>query len=274
MSFENSILQIAPPWLLGDTGAKFLRTIGATIDTAANHLKDGVKARFPSTAPVDALAYIGKDRNLEQGPLEPADDFRNRLVAAIPTAKRWGSAESVLRQLAGFFDGIGTPPIRVVTDASVWHEYDWTTGNVIKSVGARDNVGYWNWDGTRKWWRGWVVIDGASLGWLPWNSGSGIPMDGSYVMGSTTPPAYVEAIQRLVQKWKPANVYVPRIILTFCTGLYCNPPDLERAKRGPFGRSPFRRMFLKTPSNPKGQFDDPQYFDDNATYWLGGGEEP
>lgn len=273
MPFAVSILQLAPPWLLGDNGKALLQTFGQQIDALAQQLKDGIKARFPDTAPTDALPLIGRDRGLESGPLESADNFRGRLKGAVATAQTRGSAATLLRQLAAFFSGIGTPPIRLVSENGAWHEYDYPTDTVTKTYASRDRVGSWSWDGTFQPWRGWVIIDGASLGWWPWKSGTGVPFDGSYVMGSTAPATYVQQIQRLVQKWKPAHVYVPRIIVTFVPSMFTNPPDAEHPRRGP-KRGPRNRIFLKTPENPRGQYGDETNFNLNATYWPAGGEEP
>jgi hypothetical protein len=265
MPFVDSILEYAPPWLLGTQGRALLRTFGTVLDDQLTQLKDGIKARFPLTAPPDAIPYIAKDRGLEQGPNESNDAFAVRLDEAIPSHQTRGAAHTLLEQLAGYFTGTGTPPLRLVTQKGTWHEYDWTTGATTKTYGS-----FWNWDGLTQKWRGWVIIDGTSLGLGTWQSGGGATIDAGYVMGSTATSAQVRAVQRVVQKWKPAGMYVVRIIVTRTPGLFAAPPAHGR---GPL-HAPRWRMFQKVARLPNGQYGDPANFDCNATYWLSGGEEP
>jgi hypothetical protein len=105
VSFFVSITQVAPPWLLGTTGKALLQTIGQKLDAKMSQLKTGIKARWPDYAPSDALAYIGNDRNIEQGPNEPAASFQVRLRTAVAENHIRGSAASILDQLAAYFTG-------------------------------------------------------------------------------------------------------------------------------------------------------------------------
>lgn len=163
---------------------------------------------------------------------------------------------------------MATPPLSLVSNSAVWHLYDWTTGLTIKSIDGTN----WDWDGrTDLWWRGWVIVDGASLGLSTWTIGDGTPMDGSRVLGSTATVQQVQAVQRIVQKWKPANVYVDRIIVTFTSGVF------DRSNDGPTPGpwvGPEYNFLMQDPVNPGGEYGDPANWNPNATYWLGGGEEP
>lgn len=250
MSFRDTIKQLAPPWLLGDTGTRLLNTFGQMFDNMMLTLKTGLKARFPTYAPDDALGYLGNDKNLEQGPAEPNDNFRTRLRKSIDSNRNRGGARTLLTQLAAYFDGTATPPLRLVIRNGTWHEFNWGTGLTAKHIVGTN----WDWDGNlRKHW-GFIIIDGATLGLAPWTRGSGAKYGDGHVRGSTATKAQVQTIQRIVQRWKPGRVYVARIIVCFNTG-----------------------MFLRTdtkPPNPNGNYGDRANWDQNATYWLGGGEEP
>lgn len=274
MSFFVSITQIAPPWLLKPTGLALLQTFGQKLDTKMAQLKAGIKARWPTYAPDDALLYIARDRGKEQGPLESGDSFRARLNNAIPDAKTWGHANGVLRELAGFFNGLGQPGLRLVSDAGIWHEWDWTTSTVTK-IDPPNGRQVWNWDNTYKPWRGWVIIDASAFNWQPWRIGDNVCFDDAgVILGSTTPAAYVAQIQRIVQKWKPARVYVKRIIVTFAPQFFRppTPNDLVVPMSGPWS-SPENLFLLGAAENPQGNYGTPGNWDANATFWLSGGEE-
>src|SRR5262249_7288673 len=99
----------------------------------------------------------------------------------------------------------------------------------------------------------------------------GTLLNGSKVLGSTASVLTVQAVQRIVQKWKPANVYVARIIVTFSSGIFGRanrrPPD------GPRTPGPEYNFLVRDPANPAGEYGDPANFTPTATYGLGDGEE-
>ncbi len=69
------------PWLAsGPHGRADMGAQGAVYDSQVDQLRQATKARFPDTAPTDALQFIGNDRYQFQGPWEIDDDFRNRLL--------------------------------------------------------------------------------------------------------------------------------------------------------------------------------------------------
>lgn len=253
MSFKVTILELAPRWLVNTWGGKLLRTFGGVFDVFNVQVKEGIKARFPQHAPDDALGFIGNDRSIEKGPSESLANYRLRLIGAIDANRTRGSGQQLLKQLAGYFNGQGNPGLRLVSDRATWHEYNWGTGEVTKiKVGTN-----WNWDGLARWWRGWIIIDGAALGIGPpaaLGSMGGTLDDGALIGCSGTTTAEVQAIRKIAQRWKPANVHAVRIIVTF-------------------NNSVFQRTNVPA-SNPSGNYDDSANWNPNATYWLSGGEEP
>lgn len=257
MSFRTTIEAISPSWLLGENGKAFMGVFGQMLDNLMLQLKDGIKARFPEYAPDDALGYIGHDRTIERGPLETAVGYKARLRQAVPSNKKRGSPGMLLTQLAGFFSGTGQPSLRLVSyspaaGGALWFEYDWTTGLSTRTVVNPQN---WNWDyDFTKWHRGWVVIDGSALGWTSWSLGEGITMGDGHTFGSSAPQEVVAGIRSVVQKWKPANVYAVKIIVTFTSGIL--------------------RRTDAAPPNPDGDWDVSANRDPGAVYWASGGEEP
>lgn len=74
-------------WLVaGPNGSADVKSYGSVIDGQLALLKAGIKARFPDTAPTDALPHIGGDRLLVQGPTESNSNFITRIKTA------WGNS--------------------------------------------------------------------------------------------------------------------------------------------------------------------------------------
>jgi hypothetical protein len=81
---------------------------GAIVDNYVALLKTAVKAKFPDTAPVDALPHIGNDRGLVQGANESNTSFVSRLIDAWGQWSRAGTWTGLLEQLYYFGFATGT----------------------------------------------------------------------------------------------------------------------------------------------------------------------
>lgn len=251
MALRDSIRNIAPPWLLDFVGERLLYIGGLAFDAVEEWLHEGIKQRYPDHAAPDALPFIGNDRLIERGPAEPDASYKPRLRQAVDTWRFAGSGETLLKQLAAYFTGIGQPAMRLVSDSSVWHEYNWSNGTVVRTKVTPAN---WIWDaltGTR-WWRGWVIIDssGGPFVRFLWGSTGGKWGHRNAPWGCTATKAQIDDIRRVVLKWKPQNVHVPVIIVTFNASLF------ERTDTAP--------------PNPNGNYDVGANRSTDALYWPGG----
>lgn len=227
VNFVDLIRKIAPSWLQGPIADALLTAPGTMLNAWANWATNGVRARFPSEAPSDALGYIGNDRNLERGPAQTDDGYREQLRKAFDTWRRAGNPTTILRQLAAYFAGTATPPLRTVTDAAVWHEYSYVTDDATKTI-VGDN---WTWDaftGTR-WWRGWVIIDSSAAPWTIDRWGDPGDWGDGGTWGSSATYDETISILRVVNKWKPAHVHNVNVIVTFDASLFertdASPPN-------------------------------------------------
>jgi len=255
MGIRDYIAALSPPWLepVGEdgepsVGGGILYAATTNLDAVAQWLTEGIKARFPDTAPPDALGYIGNDRQIDRGPAEGAPGYAVRLRRAIDTWRNAGGARTILSQLAAYFTNIGTPPMRLVSDSSVWHVYNWVTGITTKTVVSPAN---WIWDGFTgtRWWRGWVIVD-TTAGPFTRHLWGSVPLWGGSggLWGVDEPPggAKVSDLVRIIKKWKPANVDVHHLVLTFNSTLF---ESTDTA-----------------PPNPNGNYDNPANRDPGATY--------
>lgn len=254
MGIRDYIASLSPPWLdvldengKPSVGGGILYAATTQLDAVGQWLTEGIKARFPDTAPPDALGYIGNDRQIDRGPAEGPAGYAVRLRQAIDTWRNAGGARTVLSQLAAYFTNVATPPMRLVSDHSVWHVYDWITGASTKTVVSPAN---WIWDaftGTR-WWRGWAIVDTSAGPFTRHLWGSGGTWGGGGVWGVDEPPGGVKVADliRIIKRWKPAHVDVHYLILTFDATLFLS-SDLA-------------------PPNPNGNYDNPANRDARATY--------
>lgn len=256
-TFRQMIQAISPGWLLGDPsqngsldhiGARYLYAIGLELDTLGALAVEGVRKRFPtyvapdgSTQPDgDALALIGRDRSIPQGPSEPNTSYGVRLAEWIDDLKMSGSAFTTLKQIQGYLTPNYTT-LRIVNNWGVWYTMapDFSRSLTISPRVA--GVPNWNWDNKGPWqtrytppglgdepsasmfaWsRFWVVIH--CNGGLPFDVG---PTWGSSTWaapnrtwGTTATPAQVAAIRNIIGApgtgFKAAHSKCVNIIIAF-----------------------------------------------------------
>lgn len=208
--FRGMIVRLAPPWLQRTWSARFLYGLGVTVDGIFEFAFAGVRARWPSFAPDDALPYIASDRGVVLGFDEPRASKVARLKTAIDDSKVAGSPHALLQQLAGYFAG---HPMRIgiVTNRGTWHVRD-EDGNVTVTKLA----GNWDWDTlTNRWARFWVIlwpldtlIEAAELV----GDGPTVGTAGATV-GTTASPSMVSTVREITRAWKAAGRRCSEIVV-------------------------------------------------------------
>jgi len=190
--------------------------VGLPLDIIAEAVNQAVKTRFPELAPDDALPYIGRDRVIIRGPLEPAASYRLRLLLWIEAWLGSGVGRAMLDQIAGFL----TPRaarIRIWTQVGVIYTREADGSFTIERV-AGD---LWNWDGqTSMWARFWVVI--YSIADVPWTrhppyggtSGTWGSRTG-LTWGSSATVAEARSIRGIIDEFKPALSKCQNVIISF-----------------------------------------------------------
>jgi hypothetical protein len=102
MPYAQSLPQrVPPPW--GEDGRDQMRAVGSRLDALRLLFTEAVQARLPGLAPADALTEIGRERQLDQGPTETADEYAARLKAAWDI---WAGDNTALTGVGG---GAGSP---------------------------------------------------------------------------------------------------------------------------------------------------------------------
>lgn len=236
-TFRDTIASISVGWLQEVVGGGILYCAGLAIDAMYDETVEGVKARFPGVGPEDSLQYIGNDRVIERGPNESSSSYVLRLRKAFDTWAVAGNAAKMLEALRIYYLP-ALPPIRAVSDRAVWHAISNDEAlNVTRTAGAN-----WNWDGTVKPHRGWVIIDSTAGPYAAKTWGDGHAYGDGTTWGSTANAQDVNAIQRLVRKWKPAHVKVTYIVVTFDASIFEVADTAPPNPNGDFGDSPTPRL--------------------------------
>lgn len=225
MSLRDTIHKAGPAWLVRDrfstdgglteieTDARVLYALVLVLDELATRQAMGSQAKWPSYAPTDALALLGRDRLILRGPSEAAAAYRTRLLRWLDDHQVRGNPWALMEQIRGYCSPHAIK-VRTVDEHGNWR--------LINDVGtrSRSNGDTWNWDNsalTVAWGRFWLVIEprGGTLPWEPeptW--GTGTWGDGG-TWGTTATPNEVAGVRSIVKAWKRAGVKCVYVIISF-----------------------------------------------------------
>lgn len=197
--FLEFVQSIAPTWMKGETPAKphygerFMGTFGILSDVLAQAAIQAVRAWWlkDEFSPVDALPYLGEDRQIDRYPGDSDDTYRNRLIGAWDAWAVAGNEEAIVSQLESY----GLTNIEIHSARNGW---DWDSaapGDWSHGVGGAAN-----------WSRFWVVIKGHP--WLASNA-----LDAGTALGLTATLEEVAAVRAIVEKWRAAEAICPWVIV-------------------------------------------------------------
>lgn len=156
-----------PPWLTDPVSQKYLYVMGLMEDLLLEKMYEAMTAKLPGYGPSTAIPLMADDRVMVQGPAEPTAGFTVRLQGAFQAWQRAGSRGAVMGQVQGFLTDLQPqapsydPEIAIVSSnnsTAVWDVL--TFGAPQGSIPARTPVSpeNWNWDGTFKPWRTWMIF--------------------------------------------------------------------------------------------------------------------
>ncbi len=223
-TFRGMVRSISYPPLANNFGYRYMYSIAIQWDAISEYLRLGVLARMPGFGTEEALPFSGNDRQILRGQAESTEGYVARLQQAYPTWRTAGNAQSVLKQIAGYFagDSLGVPKLRYVVNGedengnrfADW----WTLENGTLSY-HRSLPNNWNWDNTWDQVRFWVIVyRKASL--VPWRIGDGhtIGQHNLFIGFEATDDVTAKTIndvRALINKWKCAgsHAWIPAGII-------------------------------------------------------------
>lgn len=200
-NWRDAFTKLLPGWMLGDAGERYTGIIGLYADILSQGAAESLMAPWlhESTSPDDALPLIGSGRNMPQYPSETAAQYRTRLEAAWTSWIQAGNEAAMLAQLAA----IGCSNIEFKKPTAALGTWDWDSALPSWQQGG-GGVAYWS--------RFYLVIKTH-----PWTT-SGTIGDGSLIgdgsmIGLSATAAEIATLKAIVDKWKPAHVTCPWIIV-------------------------------------------------------------
>lgn len=214
--FRDSVKRVSPPWLQDHWGYRFMYTLAIQIDATAEALRQGVLARMPGFGTVEALPYIGNDKQILRGPGESNESFIARVQATLTTWKIAGNALSVISQLVGYISPEVARIRYVVTglDENNNAVADWITVEAGSVTFYRANPSNWDWDGAANNFRWWLIVYpgyGVFDNRKTWGDGH-FYGDGT-VWGFVGLESIANDFRSMIKKWKCAGTQCLYVIL-------------------------------------------------------------
>ncbi len=176
-TMRDSGYAISPQWMRAYWFSRIMYALWVQYDALLDAGGYAVLAGLPSKAPLDALPWIGKDRQIFQGPNEPTQAYIARLQQWLDLWRHAGSSTGILLALRSYVAPL-LPKILTVQSSgdsrlSSWDTYD--DGESPFPPGASNptppdhyvypGLANWDWDGAIQpfyfpwmYWRKWVVI--------------------------------------------------------------------------------------------------------------------
>lgn len=243
--------QVAPPFLQqgafgrgpGVSG-RYMQMLGMGLDTIATRAQQAALVSLPGQGDPSALPFLANDRLLVQGASETNASFILRLSGAFDAWRVAGTPWAVLQQTSALFNGFsgGTPPMRTVSDSSVWDYYAAAANTKTPPTHLLPISSNWNWDGHSEWtgmvpgatpwWRYWLIVD--SFGGSQWTStegnwgDAGNWGDGTASWGLSQPPAIFSSIRTVIRTWQSATSWCRWVVVNLNSGSYS--PDAANSE--------------------------------------------
>jgi len=244
--FRDLINSISPTALQGPIGQRFQYVEAVLFDALGDAVAYAVRERYPDVCSEDALPWIGADRQVERGPIEPSASYRTRLLLWLQLWKLAGSARSILLGLFGFFAPDNALTIETVDTHGQW--FTLPPGQTIPPLPTITVAkGTWNWDGNAPpwydagiWWRMWVVIyPDPSLGWAPtqkWGDGSRYGDGHAWGFGGApyAGPGIAQGIRAVLRNWMGTQ-WIPWVILAWDATAFLPSSSPPKAPDGTWG---------------------------------------
>jgi hypothetical protein len=147
--FATLVARIGPPWLRRAGARRILGALASPLDTIADAMVAGVRARFPVWTS-DALSLLGRERRIRRGPTETSATYAPRLRLWLDAHRGRGGAYALLEQLRAYWRGSIDGTHAVLSHGGVLHE---SIGDVV----TREPFA-WIADGSALWPQVWVML--------------------------------------------------------------------------------------------------------------------
>lgn len=164
---RDSIAAVAPPFLQGENGSRYLYVMTLMSDVLLEKANQGMKAHMPGQGDPSAIPLLCDDRVLTRGLNETDDAISARLQRAFDTWAHAGSRPTILEEIAaylGLYDAQASaqlPAASIVggnATFATWSTIFNTTPIGAQPARAQISPSNWNWDGLWRPWRCWLIL--------------------------------------------------------------------------------------------------------------------
>lgn len=215
-----------------NVGFRFLWTMIAPLDVAAQVLVEGIQAAQPGYGTPSALPLIGRTRGILRGLVDTDAVYAARLRRWLEAWREAGSSYELARQIQAY---LGTSPrVRVITRSGIWVTLD-PNGTITKAAAA------WDWDSLSHperagfWSELFIVIEGALYAkQLPWGAGNQ-KWGTREGWGHRIPSEQGAELRSLMQTWKSAHSRIRAVIWTPTAAAHFIPGNAGSCPDGTWG---------------------------------------
>ena len=100
--YRKLFYKLGPKWLTSGEGESVLFSLHVVVDAWLERARLGVYARFPDSAPDDAIVAISRDRKIIRGLNENKASFAKRLIKWLDTHRIRGNPFALLEQIRAY----------------------------------------------------------------------------------------------------------------------------------------------------------------------------
>lgn len=223
-NWTHLLPKLVPWWLSTGEGGIVLESIGRLLNGFAEKMRYGLLVGYPSYAPEDALAEIGRDRKIIRGINEPADAYAARCQRYLTDHRVRGNPWALMDQLRAYCQC--EVRIRTVDRSGNWYCLD-RDGSRTSNIDTAN----WNWDSmaASSFSRFWVIIyptvaiPELGIPHYPWSPSDAGAWPSGGTIGTTATPDQVAAVRAIILDWQPEGTRCEWIIVAFDAGSFA--PD-------------------------------------------------
>lgn len=208
--FRHAIREWAPWYMKGRWGGILLDAVGTALNSLGERAIEGRDSGNPLFCQEDALLEHAKDVGIDLYPNEPAESRRYRLSRVWQLKRQMGTDLGILANLQPYFLPGTLPKIRAVHTNSARTITTWWTRNSDGTLERHvANPNNWDWDGTNKWARTWVIIytEGTILDDCPVYGDATLWYANGEVYGGLVEQVKSDLI-RAIKSWRAAHEHI------------------------------------------------------------------
>ena len=230
-TIRDTIERVAPPWLRGFYGLRFLYAMAIPWDGLIDSAIEAVSAGFPGYTTNESLPYLARDRRIPRGSEESDESFAERLRLFRAVQATRGGARALLRQLRAYLTGHAMA-LEIVNDFGT----RWSVDAFGVENFTTPNLPDWGWNyyytptptNPVHSDRFYVLIHAYQDPTFAQRAGvmSDAHPFGSGTLGSTLSAIQVSGLRALITDWAAAHCVLAKTILIFdLTDWNANPPS-------------------------------------------------